>query len=336
MNDQFGQLVEYVRHHKGQGISDEVLRQKLVEHKWDPTLIDKAFAEAKAAAPQPLTQYQDTNTHANNNPAEQKYLLFRGVADSLNAIKNNAAAFILGLIVSFVVAAGSLFALLFAFGAMLVGVLQSGEGLFALIVAAFVVYTLWFSFMSAFFMSLTSLAIKDGSENRKSAIGELFSASMKHIVRVTLANALVTTVAVWPVVIIALLPLIALAMGISMGLSSVVIIPLLMIVAVAWAIVALLRFALVSHVALFESELPLLKTLGRSKHLLTKGGQWFIVKGVALMLVPVLGVAVVTGSSFEDLQSSNNLAINILFGAIAVVANGVMVMLYHNRKAVKG
>ncbi len=109
-----------------------------------------------------------------------------------------------------------------------------------------------------------------------------------------------------------------------------------MLVVVMWIYIALIRFALTPYVALFEPDIPITKTLGRSKHLLVKGGQWFLIKGFLLLLLGLIILAVATGQDLPELMDSDNIAFNIFLIIVSVIVNGGLVMLYHNRKIVRG
>jgi uncharacterized integral membrane protein len=67
-----------------------------------------------------------------------------------------------------------------------------------------------------------------------------------------------------------------------------------------------------------------------------KGGQWFLVKGFLLLLLLVIVLAIATHKNLSELMNSNNIAINIVLIIASIIVNGVLVMLYHNRKIVRG
>ncbi len=366
MNEQFDQLVDYIRQHLNQGIPEESIRQTLLQHNWNSDLVNHAFVTAKSPtlppeaqqspAPQPLNQQpQDLNqqnNHAqpelqptsNQTPssvtAPQKYKVFRALADTFGAIKNNAGAFILAVITSYAIAAVSLFLISFVIGKLLYGefglLFASTSKLLTVLFGSLILYTVWYAFADAFVLATTSLAIYDGSEKRKSSIGATISQGFARVGRVIVANVLFALISFWPVVLIIFLPIIFLTSGHTGGSSSLILIPILMLVAVVWAYIALIRFALAPYVALFEPNVPITKVLGRSKFLLMKGGQWFLVKGFFLLLLVVIILAIVTGKNLPELENSSNIGINLFLIIASILVNGALVMLYHNRKIVRG
>ncbi|MBP6962671.1 hypothetical protein KBB49_03995 [Candidatus Saccharibacteria bacterium] len=373
MNEQFDQLVDYIRQHLNQGVAEDHIRQTLSQHNWNADLVDRAFLSVKA--PQtpypPALSYSESNatnqpSNANANNWEQsnitqaqapsayehasqvspepnapkKYKVFRAIGDTFQAIKNNAGAFFLSVILSYIVAAVFLFIISFIVGKVLYGefglLFASTSKLLTVLLGSLVLYTAWYALAGAFILATTSLALYDGSENRKSSLSTILSNSFSRLGRVVLADILFCLVAFWPIVLIIFLPIIFLTSGVGGSNSSLILLPILMLVAVIWIYIALVRFALAPYVALFEPNIPITKTLGRSKHLLVKGGQWFLVKGFLFLLLILILLAVVTGQNLPELMDSNNLVINIFLIIVSVVVNGSLVMLYHNRKIIRG
>lgn len=370
MNEQFDQLVDYIKQHLNQGVPEDNIRQALRQHNWDEELVNKAFLSVNAPTPpsvyqppqpnpasyqalatqtpelgQQTGQVQSSAPQATQQPqaeplAPKKYSVFRALGDTFRAIRKNAAAFLLAVVVSYAVAAGSLFLISLLISKLLYGqfglLFASTSKLLTVLFGSLILYTLWYAFAYAFVLAATSLAINDGSEGRKSSIGTTVSNSFARTGRVVVANTLFSLVSFWPIVLIIFLPIILLTSGHTGGSSSLILVPILLLVAVIWAYIATIRFALAPYVALFEPNIPITKTLGRSKHLLLKGGQWFLVKGFLLLLLIVIVIAVATHQNLPELMNSNNIAINIVLIITSIVVNGALVMLYHNRKIVRG
>jgi hypothetical protein len=51
MDEQFDQLVSYIKQHLEQGVPEDHIRQLLHQHNWNPELVDRAFSAVKAPAP---------------------------------------------------------------------------------------------------------------------------------------------------------------------------------------------------------------------------------------------------------------------------------------------
>lgn len=372
MNEQFDQLVDYIKQHLSQGVPEDRIRNTLSQHNWNPELVNSAFAAVNNANPLPdnpqpfqspapiTTQYQ--SQQPSNAPSSQpndyqtslqnpqqvatdpntpkKYKVFRAIGDTFQAIKKNASAFFLSVILSYVVAAVFLFVISFLISKVLYGefglLFASTSKLLTVLFGSLILYTAWYALAGAFILATTSLALYDGSENRKSSLSQILSSSFSRLGRVVLADLLFCLVAFWPIALIIFLPIIFLTSGVGGSNSSLILLPILMLVAVIWIYIALVRFALAPYVALFEPNVPITKTLGRSKHLLVKGGQWFLVKGFLLLLLILIILAVATGQNLPELMDSNNIAINIFLIIVSIVVNGGLVMLYHNRKIVRG
>lgn len=366
MNEQFNELVNYIRQHLNQGIPEESIRHTLLQHNWNPELVNHAFATVKSPTLSPDIQQPPTPQQFNQQPqnwnqqnsqvqpesqsqssqpssnvtAPQKYRVFKAIADTFGAIKNNAATFALAVIISYAIAAISLFLISLLIGKLLYGefglLFASTSKLLTVLFGSLILYTVWYAFVDAFVLAATSLAIYDGSEKHKSSIGTTIVQSFARVRRVIAANVLFALVSFWPIVLIIFLPIIFLTSGHTGGSSSLILIPILMLVAVVWAYIALIRFALAPYVALFEPDVPITKVLGRSKYLLMKGGQWFLVKGFFLLLLVVIVLAIATGKNLPELENSSNIGINLFLIIASILVNGALVMLYHNRKIVRG
>lgn len=171
-------------------------------------------------------------------------------------------------------------------------------------------------------------------KKHKSSIGATLSLGIAKVGRMATANILFALITFWPIALIISLPIILMASGSAVG-SSPALLPILMLAAMVWACIASIRFALVPYVALFEPDVPIVKALGRSKYLLLKGGQWFLVKGFLLLLLVFTILSLATHQNFSELMNSNSIAVNILLILLSVMTNGALVMLYLNRRVIK-
>lgn len=211
----------------------------------------------------------------------------------------------------------------------------SASKMLLVLLGSLVLYTVWYAFAYAFALSATSLALYDGSEKRKSPLGPTLSASLARMVRVAGATALFALVTFWPMVLIIFLPGILLFSGHTGGGASLLLLLLSLLVAIVWTYIATVRFALAPYVALFEPNVAIRDTLKRSKHLLLKGGQWFLVKGFLLLLLLLIILAIVTHQNLRQLTATGNLLTNLFLIVLSVLINGTLVMLYRNRKIVR-
>jgi len=308
-----------------------------------PGIPNAASLQPESAMQQHNVGHRVTDSAAarssSSSKAPKKYPVFKALTDAVNAIRNNAKTFALTIIISFVVAAVSLFLISLAAGIILVGGtgtnFNSTSKLVVVIIGALLVYTVWFALANAFVLSATSLAVYDGSDNIKSSVRRTLSVSRARFRRVAAASILYVLLAIWPVVIIIITPLVLLLTGHLGGNSSVLFVPVLILIAIAWEYIAIIRYALTPYVALFEPEIPVTKTLGRSKYLLQFGGQWFLVKGFLLLIGLCIILALITHRSLYQLTNSNSAFIDIVFILVSIIINAVLVMLYRNRKIVR-
>jgi len=367
-NEQYSQLVSYVSDHLRQGFSEEIIRQTLQQHGWDTATVNNVFASLASPAPAPQPSWaprppvlqeqpQQTYQPAQSQPAVvnealqqpqqnpiatsvalTKYRLFRAIADTFRAIRRNPVAFVLSIVGSYVFAVGVvvLIALLTVTLVMTIINLDSQSGRTIFITLTILGYVLLNSVLQALLLAVPSLALYDGAEGRKSRFGTLFKTGIKRMWRVAVASALLWLVAIVPILIAIVLSFtFVFSAGSSSSTISLLLTPILSIASVVVMTVLLLRFSLAPYVALFEPEVPIRKTLGRSKQLLLKGGQWFLLKGVLLVFAVLLILSAATGLKAEELKNTSNITANVVALLIWILANGVVVMLYRNRRMVK-
>jgi len=334
--EQFDQLVRYIKQHLDQGIAEDNIRQVLLQHNWRGELIDRAFLTARP--PSPIHQSPAASSHPE---ASQKYKVFQSIGDTFRTISKNPSTFVLAVVCSYAIAVVSYVLVSFIIGKVLLGeyglLFASTSKVLTVLFGSLLLYTLWFAFAGALVLAATSLALPPSSENHKISIGAILSQSFTRIGRIIATDILFCVVSLWPIVLVIFLPFILLSGGTTGGgNASLLLFPVLLTAAIVWIYVALFRFALASYVALFEPDVPIFKTLSRSKHLLAKGGQWFLVKGFLLVLLVLTVLSLVTGHNLSELMDSANPAINIFIIVLTVLMNGALVMLYHNRKTVRG
>ncbi len=238
MNEQFDQLVNYIKQHIDQDVPEDRIRQTLSQRNWNAEIVDRAFLSVKT--PQtpypPASPYSESNAtnqpiQANVNNWEQpsdtqaqipssyehinqintetnapkKYGVFRAIGDTFQAIKKNAGAFFLSVILSYVVAAIFLFVISFLISKLLYGefglLFASTSKLLTVLFGSLILYTAWYALAGAFILATTSLALYDGSENRKSSVSTILSSSFSRLGRVVLADLLFCLVVFWPIVL---------------------------------------------------------------------------------------------------------------------------------------
>lgn len=276
--------------------------------------------------------------------APHKYRVFRAVGDAIRAIQGNPVSIFVAIVLNLAITLAYVFTAILAIG-FLFGLAFSGShsaGRFFLVVGGiFLLLIVISTVLGALLINVTTLAVNDGAEGRKSHIGSLLKtgfARIKHLWKVYLMVFLVT---LGPLLATVFLGLAAnFAGGPAKNLLNIIAI-LGGIFSFIWIIVALLRYSLASIVAVLEPDLGARQTLARSKMLLNHGGQWFIVKGALLLIAVsiILSFVLSAGESAVVSSQGSLVAGNIVESAvgalISLVANGVMVMLYRNRAAVK-
>jgi hypothetical protein len=202
-------------------------------------------------------------------------------------------------------------------------------------VFALLLFTVWSASVGAFAGASAAVAFRAGKQRQPSSVRNNMLVTYRLLPRIMAANFLFWMILVWPIVL-AIVLLFAVVLGGSSSALPLILMPLLFIGGCVWFLIAMLRFALVPYVALFEPDVPVLRTLARSHQLLLRGGQWFLVKGFLFMTGVLLVLSAIAGTSLQEVNQSSNVLINFLLVIVSLVANGVLVMLYLNRKQVRG
>lgn len=317
MSHHLDDAVKYINQHRAH-YSDQQIRDHMAKHGWDEHWIGRAFA------------------HAGNPalPSQKKYKVINAIDDSFEAMRKNLATFILSIVLGLGIVVVSGLVLITAVSGLVAGIegfaSPSSTAIWPTVLFILILLTFWYAVAYSFLMSCTSIALWDGSHGHKSSTKSVLKRALAAAVRVAGANALLYILVFWPSILAVLVPVLALAY--DWPLSTVW---LTLLAIVAWLVIVLLRYPLAPYVVLFEPNVSIWKSLGRSKHLLQKGGQWFLVKGFLFALSILLIVA-----AFSPIDSYNNDEGNSLLSLVlivlSIIINACLVMLYKNRRAVRG
>ena len=339
-------MVEYVRTYLSHGYTKEHLADHLRRHGWSDEYISWAFTHAdhvpvrQAPHAHQAQQGQYPAAQQAGHPDQQghhapaKYGLFRAIADTWKATAHNPAAMVMAMVLTLVLGAAGMF---------LIGIVITAL-IGALYLSASFVVTLWvtvavtlvlsgflYSFLGAFLVNMLAQALADGIHSRKSSLAAIIRLSFARLVRVWTAGLqlLARVYGVYVAGIVACLPI-----AIFSPFLGILFMLLAAIAGLVWAIIMGLRYAVVAMVAFFEPNLSIKQCFPRSYHLMAGGGQWFVAKAVLLWFGVsfVLQLVAGGGKASEAAQVVVGLA-SVIMG---VFATGVLVMLYLNRRAVKG
>ena len=277
-----------------------------------------------------------------SSKAAENYTLRLSISETIDAIKKNLTTVAGSILVAILltIAVSAAFALIV--GSSLLATMSDGfnpaafgVGFIILVLLAVVAFAL----ISAFINIFISLSVNDGADGKKSTIGDVFKRSQKYVIRVIKTEILLAVVVGAPLILSAAFNLTQL--GNSRSFESVVAYSGLMFFAVIagtiWAIIALLRYCLAPIVAIFEPKVPVKQTLARSKHLMEKGGQWFVVKfiGLCLLILIVLSILFSSEQNYQGYGQNDNSFMDLLNSLLGIFGTAMLVMLYRNRKAVR-
>jgi hypothetical protein len=267
-----------------------------------------------------------------------KYTLRQAVPDSLLAARANLATYLTTVGMAFGVGVTTLILTALAISKFFTlpysVLLTTPTKILISIVGSIVLYALWAIIAGAFSLTIASLALFDSSQKHKTSINTVMAKSFKRIKRITVATAALLTAAFLPMALVALVPVVVVALRGAHTLAYAQ--PTLYLAAFGWAVFIVMRFGLVPYVALFERAAPLKKSMVRSKELLDGSGQWFVAQAMATIAAFALILALLVHYRPQAISHPLNIVIDLILLLAILVANGAMVMLYCNRKLFKG
>ena len=354
------ELARYVRQLLNKGKSEEEIRQKLTEKDWKPELIDDAIASARQMNDSQTSEKEPTQADTQPAPppqtqpaappqaSSQSYRLFQALGDVTAAIQYNTGAFIGSIVVSWAIVIVLSFIFTLTFAAVPVELYQepstasstAGQITTAMsVLSFFVTLTLLFgAVIGAVLTTVVALGLHSGMKKQKFTLKLIITSSFARIIRVSLANLLLSITVMVPFLLSLLLLSViesnrtAPPVGIGDSLDFITYALPMALAGIAWAVYCFFRYSLAPYVAMFEPETPILKTLGRSRRLLSKGDTLFLLKGLLLFLVAGTITTPIASSSNSDAVLGIHDIITLLISVpISVYASGALFALYHKR-----
>jgi hypothetical protein len=263
----------------------------------------------------------------------RQYYLTDAVSDLRVAIGRNEDIFITAVMAilvlgfSYVATAANFLILFFKTAYDLADL--SGINMGLLMVVAGTVIAVLFGWLAAFLLNLMSVAVMDGATRKvHRSVRSTVRTSLRQAGRVASAWLLFGCVIGLP-----------LALGVAgsyyyMHAHAVSMdellgdLPKAVIGALTWIVFAIMQYSLAPYVALFEPELPLSRTLRRSRQLVRRRGHLFLLFGYL-----IFGAALVAAYRLSSVAGSGQgLVFAMLTLIITFTAHGTLVMLYRKRK----
>lgn len=269
--------------------------------------------------------------------ARRQYYPTHALADLRSAAYHNEDIFISSLLITFMLAFAlavttANFTLQFMIAAVELAPVTGIDSMLTFVVAM-AILSLAVAWLLAFITNVTALSVWEGATRK-------IYRSVRGTVRRSLAftNRVVTS---WALFCAGLgVPLLAATIGAIVWVQSHHISPEhapyyilgASLTVFAWIIGYITSYSLVPYVSLFEPELSLTETFGRSRRLVVRRGRMFIL-GMYLSMIVILAVAFKLAYTLDALLGIPGGA---LFGLITFTTllgwNGIMVMLYRKRR----
>lgn len=330
------QLVAYIRQQLAAGVPANVIWQTLLQSRWQPDMVQRAFALIQAPeAPPPVPGAPQKSASLQESITSDKYQLFASIKDTLQSIRNNTNNFGLALIIGSAISiafnqlvAYLIFKLFYADLDVLFATAAERTGM---AIGSFALYAVWYA-INVYAFTVLLLAVYDGSQQRAQTISALLKYGLTRMKRMVPGVMMLSFVTLWPIALLILLPVATLDS--NSDSTSTLAIPLISIFSIIWLGLTYVRFALVPYVILFEPTTPVTKSFSRSKKLLQRnGGQWFLLKGMLLLVAIFVGLSLLLHVSLPEMFLEGTLKTNIALYVLSLIAECVLVLLYRNRAA---
>lgn len=374
MDEYQKQLKQYISSHLQAGTAADAIRGELLRAGWPADMVDEAFTQLKgislpapvtapdsegesAASPGPEQQAPATEAAAHQEQQQppdqaqsdmqvpQKYTVFRSIIDGCKAMKHNFPAYLSATVSSMLIAG----VVIEAFTAVVAIILLKaaepllrGSALTGLVVSlgiimglSLIFYAIAYSFMTA----AISYPLMSGADNKQDSVFAVLLHALRRTPKLMIVNATVYLIAIAPFFLIFILLLLLLFVHVGSGAGAtgrLLLVPLLEIAALIWAFIAFFRYSLTPYVVIFEEKDTIRQALKRSNHLLSGGGKWFLFKGSVLVIVVVFVFLAITGQNLRQFQQSDSIMNSVFALIVLALVNNSMVMLYRNRRIVRG
>lgn len=268
-----------------------------------------------------------------------KYGIIDSLQDLYGAVKNNPVSVSLIVLITYITSVIFLIIVGLLVSIPLIASIMTGSldlsGLAILSVAALAIY--FFSY--ALVMSYTLSGVANSLSPERPKLLLTVKKTFSSLLRTTIYFLSMWLVAHAPLFLLWLVLLVTSSIFSSALTDSNVLLFIVppLIVASLWIYIALLRFAMVPFIAIFDPKIKLKQSFAKSKQLLANGGQWFVFKGTLITVALLIVITLLTTSDNGDPISEAALyigALALLF--IWFLAQGCLTMLYFEKsKSVK-
>lgn len=337
MDDQYKQLIRYVRDHMHRGVPEEQLYQTLTGTGWPHEWVMHAMGrirdelnasmrQAETVLPEVPVEFQQVE---NTLTKQSKYRVFTALADAWRMIRFNAVAYTVSLLagtglyivttmVATILALG--LGMLFGFGGMIVLLIVAGAlGLLA----------------QAFIVACGSLVIFSSYHQLTINPAEAMQSAWRRTPRFTLSSILVYLSILAPLLVTGLFGLLIGGFaGIETNITFALVGALLAVVSLVVGLLFFMRYMFVPLIVLFESRRSWRETFKRSNQLMTGGGKWFMVKAGLLTMVIALVLAFLTQAITPTVAPSDNPLFVVPMLVVSLMLQATWVLLYLARRKV--
>ena len=298
-----------------------------------------APAGYRQAPPNTDEQHQTTGPPAELSPPSELYGLRTALKDTYRTIKVNLVTFLMMTGMASVLSGAAFYLALLATSQVFTlrynFLLTTPPKIAFAAFGSMAVYAIWYIVGGSLTATANSLVLYESTGKRRSSINTILAHTASRLGRAAGTFAALTVITFIPAGLIVILPTLLLISGKSADVLATAL-PFLYLASAGWLIGTLMRYGLAPYVALFEHNLHGWKIFKRSRQLLAGNGGWFVAKVVSCLIIAALGLALLTGKDWRQVAATDNIFIDVAFGVLLLIANGLLVMFYRNRRLLKG
>lgn len=198
---------------------------------------------------------------------------------------------------------------------------------------SFTALAVLYGWFSAFLLNLISISIMDGATRKVvRSVRLTFRKSLALASRIATVWLMLLCIVAVPILAAATVSYVAIQFMNASFYELLFLAQIGIIGAVIWLLYVLLQYSLAPYVALFEPDKPLGDTFTRSRQLVQKKGRLFILAAYAALALSLLSAYIISKYIESLLFLEKWLAFTFFALPIALLFNGVLVMLYRKRR----
>lgn len=267
----------------------------------------------------------------------RQYFVWSALPDTKRAVARNEDIFLgiclVGVILGFAFLSTAAELAYTFFMTALVFSIESGVSALLLAAVAAGSLAVVLGWLTVFLLNALSISVMHGA-NRKinKSLRSTLRDGLRYVGRVTIAWVMLMVAVLTPVALVGGVALLHFFLFIETQEQALSAAPYYIIAAFAGGLMALLRYALLPYVSLFEPTLSLKDSFKRSSSLLVRKGTLFVLFGYMMLTATLAGEYLLAHTVYDDNRVNAGLAFGLLSILSVTISHLIMTMFYRKRR----